>query len=317
MAVNRHLLDRVLPLMYEDVDQYEDILLGGVNPLIKKVESATNTVIHPTPYIQPWVLKDINTKKAQWKLRQPLFRRDTFSSEHIFEQLKTLEHPFYKRITIIDRVNNTVIKIYSVEARKNYALVFQKDSWAQNIMEINNYTDCIPKLLQWLPNFRTNIHIAVFEYIKGIPLKQLYSYPGRQFDTGHPDVITGKLDPYWGNIDSVPYEHIIKVKSVIENLYSKLYIASQLANITGHQQLDNEPDWEERWLPTHDKMVWHIDDWNLQNIIETENGEYKAIKLDRAVVCDINNATARLMADLRNQTNIRWKSKNQIIKKLQ
>ena len=310
-------VDKFLPLLYEDANQYENILLGGINPLISEIEKDTNTEIHVTPYIQPWVLKGINTEKAQWKLRQPLFRRDAFSPDYIFKQLRSLKHLFYKRITAINKEEKTVTKIYSVEARKNYALIFQGDAWAQNIREINKYTTCIPKLLQWLPNFHSNVHVAVFEYIPGVPLKKLYSYPGKQFDTGHPDVITGKLAPYWGNIDSVPYEHIIKVKSIIERLYYNLYEASQLADLTGYQQLDNEPDWEGRWLPPHSKMVWHIDDWSLQNIIEAEDGEYRAVKLDRAVVCDINNATVRLMADLRNQTNIRWKSKNQIIKKLQ
>lgn len=71
-----------------------------------------------------------------------------------------------------------------------------------------------------------------------------------------------------------------------------------------YQELENEPEWKDIWLPGRSNLMINVDDWRLPNIIEQPDGEWKFVKLDRVVVVDKENAKQRFIADLRSQTNI-------------
>ena len=111
-------LDRFLPIMVQS-NNYEETLLTGRNPLIDSIAKSTGTEIYAKHYIEPWVLKAIDTDKARWKLRHPYLAGD-FSDgdfeDHVFKKLRELNHPFYKRLTVIDKDNGVKIKFYSMEA---------------------------------------------------------------------------------------------------------------------------------------------------------------------------------------------------------
>jgi len=317
-------ITQFIPIMEEkDNALYGDILTGvTANPLIDKIKAETGVDdIITVPYIQPWVLHSIDTPKGKWKLRQPLFE-DKYDgqdfAEHVHEKLGELMHPYYKRVCIIDAKKGIVTKFYSTEARKNYAHIFQGSHWGDSIKQINKHTSCIPKLLHWFPEWRDNINVAVFEYVEGKSLQELYSIPGKHYDRGHPDVVAGRLPSFWGKIDSVNFKNIIKVKNIVESLFIELYRCSQEVDFTSmtYQELDNEPEWLEIWKIPGTERMWNPDDWSLENIVETPAGDYKMIKLDRSVVTDPDNAVERFIADFRNQTNITWESSSQIISKL-
>ena len=69
-----------------------------------------------------------------------------------------------------------------------------------------------------------------------------------------------------------------------------------------------EPEWEEIWQQDTDDIIWHIDDWNLENIIDTDFG-YRLINVDRSVITSLNNCIQRFVTDFRTETNIKWNSK--------
>ena len=71
-----------------------------------------------------------------------------------------------------------------------------------------------------------------------------------------------------------------------------------------YQQTENEPEWGDRWDFTDTRRILNVDDWRLQNIIESTDGSWKFVKLDRTVMTDPTNAIKRFIADLRSQTNI-------------
>ena len=124
--------------MDEYLEKFLPIMTSGKD-LADQIASETNTKIYTTPYIEPWVLNSIETKKAQWKLRQPYFRDDFTSGsfkDHVFKKLKLLRHPHYKRITVLDKIKGYKIKIYSMEARKNFCLQYQGGFWAKNIQKM-------------------------------------------------------------------------------------------------------------------------------------------------------------------------------------
>ena len=303
-------LNRFLPIMTHS-ENYEQTLLTGHDPLIQVIAKSTGTEIYAKHYIEPWILKDINTDKAQWKLRQPFFTKDFSGKDfqsHVFKQLKQLKHPFYKRITVIDKNKGVKIKFYSMEARKNFCLQFQGLNWARNIEEVSNYTWRIPKIYQFNPTFKHNLHVAVFEYIEGDVLGDKYEWTEQYDDEGKPDVRVGRAEPYWGKICGVSYKDMRKVKSSIKKVFTDLCYASRQIDFSycREQMLDNEPEWEDIWQPETDDRIWHIDDWNLENIIETSDG-YRLINLDRSVVTSLNNCIQRFITDFRTETNIKWK----------
>ena len=302
--------DQFLPLMVQP-GKYEEILYTGVNPLIEYVEKSTNTEIYAKHYIDPWVLKSINTDKARWKLRQPYLTKDIprgkSFEQHVLDKLSQLSHPFYKRLTVIDKDKGLKIKFYSMEARKNFCLRYQGLNWARNIEDMSRYTWRIPKIYQYKPNWRNNLNVAVFEYIEGTVLGDKYEWTEQYDDEGKPDVRAGRAKPYWGKVCGVSYKDMRKVKSGIKSTLEDLCTASRQLNFSNQspQLLDNEPEWEEIWHPDTEDLIWHIDDWNLENIIDTEDG-YRLINLDRSVVTCLDNAIHRFVADFRTETNIKW-----------
>ena len=303
-------LDKFVPIMMRP-DNYEETLLTGKNPLLDRIAKATDTDIYGKHYIEPWTLKDLTSEKAKWKLRQPYFTKEYDPSmdyeTYIMKRLRQLHHPIYKRITIIDKQKGVKIKFYSMEARKNFCISFQGLEWVRNIDSMCEHTWRIPKLYQFKPNFRANLHVAVFEYVEGTVLGDKYEWTTQYDDEGKPDVRAGRAKPYWGKVCGVSYKDMRKVKKNILNIFSDLRYASKHVDFqrTPLQRLDNEPEWEEIWRPDTSDLIWHIDDWNLENIIDTKDG-YRLINLDRSVVTCLDNAIQRFVTDLRTETNIKW-----------
>ena len=168
----------------------------------------------------------------------------------------------------------------------------------------------IPKIYDYKPNWRHNLYVAVFEYIEGTVLGDKYEWTEQYDDEGKPDVRAGRNDPYWGKVCGVNYKDMRPVKAEIKNIFIELVRASRHVGFDHAplQILDNEPEWEEIWHPETDDRIWHIDDWNLENIIDTDSG-YRLINLDRSVVTNLNNSIQRFIADFRTETNIRWEYK--------
>ncbi|MBC8416925.1 hypothetical protein H8E06_01170 [bacterium] len=307
-------LDKFVPIMMQPV-KYEETLLTGKNPLLDRIAKDTGTDIYGKHYIEPWVLKDLTTEKAQWKLRQPYLTTNYDPSvdyeTHIMDRLRQLRHPIYKRLTVIDKEKGVKIKFYSLEARKNFCINFQGLEWARNIDNMSENTWRIPKLYQFKPTFRNNLFVAVFEYVEGTVLGDKYEWTTQYDDEGKPDVRAGRAKPYWGKICGVSYKDMRSVKKNILKVFTDLHRASKHVDFkrTPLQRLDNEPEWEEIWQTGTDDLIWHIDDWNLENIIDTKDG-YRVINLDRSVVTSLDNAIHRFVTDFRTETNIRWDIKD-------
>ena len=306
-------LDQFLPIMVQP-GNYEETLYTGANPLIECIEKSTNTEIRAKHYIEPWILKSINTDEARWKLRQPYLTKELLDDQgfeqHVLAKLSQLSHPFYKRLTVLDKDNGIKIKFYSMEARKNFCLRYQGLHWARNIDTMSDLTWRIPRILKFIPNWRHNLYVAVFEYIEGTVLSDKYEWTDQYDDHGKPDVRAGRADPYWGKVCGVNYKDMRYVKSEIKDVFADLCKASRQLDFSQCpvQQLDNEPEWEEIWQPETDDKIWHIDDWNLENIIETPQG-YRLINVDRSVVTSLNNCIQRFITDFRTETNIKWNSR--------
>lgn len=308
---------QLLPVMYP-VDGHADILTGKLrHPHVIKLVNETDLDIYTTHYIEPNIIKNAETKWGSWKLRHEIFD-DVPKTEHdIIEAIVTkFEHPYYKRVTAIDRQNNVVYKLYSVEHRRNYAIQQQGDRWGDMVEQLcDNYSD-ICDIIEWIPNIDTNVHAAMYEYIPGETVDNMYCEVGRKYDTGHPDVVAGKLEPYWGTISCVNVNDYMYTKRKIINMYIDMCRSCKHMNLSmwNYQQTENEPDWTDRWELGDTRYVLNVDDWRMQNIVETPAGEWKYIKPDRLVMTDLTNATNRFVADMRNQTNITLDF-NTIIKK--
>ena len=197
-----------------------------------------------------------------------------------------------------------------MEARKNFCIGFQGLHWARNIDTISEQTTRIPKIFTFKPNWRFQLHVAVFEYIEGEVLSDKYGWTEQYDDEGKPDVRAKRTPPYWGKVSGVNYKDMRHVKSQIKDVFVDLCNASREVNFSGspRQILDNEPEWEEIWQQDTDDIIWHIDDWNLENIIDTDFG-YRLINVDRSVITSLNNCIQRFVTDFRTETNIKWNSK--------
>ena len=304
-------IERYLPILTSrDHDhQHRDILLNGQeHTMVKKLKSDAID-IHVTPYIDDNILRTASTKRSRWKLRQPLFSDiENITTDAILNKLNELSHPYYKRITIIDRRNSYVIKLYSTEHRKNYAIRYQGEQWANNIQYVNDRCSIFPKLLYYNSDIVPNVHAAVFELVSGDTLFDMYAYYDKKMDDGHPDVIAGRLEPYQASISAVRIEHIMRVRGILLSMFSELYSVTRDIQNKKHiyQQTDNEPDWTNRWCDQDDRRMINPDDWRLENIKLTPEGNYRFVKVDRTVISDPVNATHRFIADLRNQTNLNF-----------
>lgn len=302
-------IKRYLPVMTDRENDYDHrcvLLRRQEHSAVKRLKSDT-IEIHVTPYIDDYTLRTASTKRSRWKLRQPFFADiDNINTDTILNRMQDLSHPYYKRVTIIDKQNRHVIKLYSTEHRKNYSIQYQGEQWANNIRYVNNRCDMFPKLLYYAGEIVPDIHAAVFEYIPGETLFDKYSYYDEKMDHGHPDVIAGNLDPYQAIISAVKIEHAAKVRSILLNMYVRLYKITKDIQKVEHinQMTANEPDWQDRWCVDDRRMI-NPDDWRLENIKQIDES-YKFIKIDRTVVTDPVNATHRFIADLRNQTNLNF-----------
>jgi len=298
---------QLLPIMYP-VDNHTDILTGKTkHPHVIKLVNETDLDIYTTYYIEPDIVKNAETKKGAWKLRQEVFADVPKTEHNIIQAIVTkFEHPYYKRVTAIDRQSNVVYKLYSTEHQRNYAIQQQGDRWGDMVRQLCDVNDSVCNILEWIPNIDTNVHAAMYEYVPGETVDNIYCEVGKKYDTGHPDVIAGKLEPYWGTISCVNVSDYMHIKREVIKMYINMCTSCRDMDLSiwNYQQTENEPDWSSRWEQGDNRHVLNVDDWRLQNIIETDQGDWKYIKPDRLVMTDLTNATNRFVADMRNQTNI-------------
>lgn len=299
---------QLIPIMLPDRIGFKELLRGDRrHSALIKATNELNLDIYTTPYIEPEIIKNADTDKGSWKLRQPIFKDIVKTEENVINTIvKNFAHPYYKRITAIDRTKGVVYKLYSTEHQRNYALQQQGDDWGNMVKQLCECNDNVAKIIEWLPNISKNLHGAMFEYIPGQTVDDMYCEVGKKLDTGHPDVVSGKLKPYWGTISCVNVHDYYKIKRKVTDMFVKLCITTSKINLQQwqYQQTENEPDWTEKWSHDDNRRILNFDDWRLQNIMITPDGEWKFIKLDRLVMTDPTNATERFVADMRNQTNI-------------
>lgn len=299
---------QLIPLMYKCKERHDEILTNGAkHSLTSRVYDRLGLDIFTTPYIEPNIIKTAETKKGSWKLRQPIFDNVPKTEQDIVDVItKSFSHPYYKRLTAIDRDKQLVYKLYSIEHQRNYAIQQQGDKWGEMVSKLCEHAPSTCKILEWLPNIDNNLHGAIFEYIDGETVDNIYCEVGKKLDTGHPDVIAGKLEPYWGTISCVGVSDYMFIKRNIVNMFTDIGRSCLSVDLSrwDYQRTENEPDWTEQWITSDTRRILNVDDWRLQNIIETPSGDWKFIKLDRVVMTDPTNATKRFAADMRNQTNI-------------
>ena len=144
------LIKQYLPLLTmreQRADDHKDILLKNKPHSLIDDYSDDGIEIHTTPYIDSHIICNASSDAGKWKLRQPFFEDiNRINTVSVMSKMNELSHPYYKRITIIDKNQKRVIKLYSTEHRKNYAIGFQGDQWAENIRNINNHSDLLPHL---------------------------------------------------------------------------------------------------------------------------------------------------------------------------
>jgi hypothetical protein len=301
------IFQQLISLMFS-CERHKRVLLGEAKHADHaKLSRELNLDIYVTPYIEPQILKNAETEAGRWKLRQPIFNDVNKTESDIIQAItEQFVHPYYKRVTAIDRDKGVVYKLYSIEHQRNYAIQQQGDKWGHMVMQLCESTPLVCNMIDWLPNLENNIHGAIFEYVDGETVDSMYCEIGRKLDTGHPDVVAGNLKPYWGTISCVNVNNYMFIKRKIINMYVDICRSSQHVNMSdwNYQQTDNEPDWTALWVTDDPRRILNVDDWRLQNIIETPSGDWIYIKPDRVVLTDPSNATKRFVADMRNQTNI-------------
>ena len=299
------IFQQLLPLMFR-CENHMDVIQGyGAHDELQKAVDNTGMDIHLTPYIHPYYINNTDTDNSRWKLRQPIFEDVDLTKDNVINTItNTSQHPYYKRITAIDRKNKLVHKLYSTEQQKNYAIQQQGDMWGEMVKRLCDNTDQVCKIYDWQTDVSQNVYGATFEYIPGASAHNTHCYTGSKMETKHPDVTAGRLKPYMATISCVNYKSYSHVKSQLLNMFNDVTtVIKSVDNRWLYQQTQNEPDWTEQWERHDSRRVLNVDDWRLQNIIVSDIG-WKCVKLDRVVMTDPTNARNRFKADLRNQTNI-------------
>lgn len=296
---------QLLPLMFR-CDNHMDVIQGyDVHDELLKIVNNTGLSIHLTPYIHPYYINNTDTDNSKWKLRQPIFKDIELTKDNVINTItNTSQHPYYKRITAIDREKKLVHKLYSTEQQKNYAIQQQGDLWGEMVKRLCENTDQVCKMYDWQTDVSHSVYGATFEYIEGASAHNTYCHIGSKMETKHPDVIAGRLKPYMATISCVNYKSYSHVKAQLLDMFNNVTsIINNVDNRWLYQQTQNEPDWTEQWEQHDDRRVLNVDDWRLQNIIISDI-RWRYVKLDRVVMTDPTNAWKRFKADLRNQTNI-------------
>lgn len=291
--------------MYKHEAHHSNIIVDGeCHPFKEFIEREYKCKINCVAYIEPYHVRNAESDNSRWKLRQPQFQSiENINTINILNQLKRNTHPYYKKI--YTRHNDLCIKIYSTEFGKNAAIKNNTKNWG-NMLDILSKGKVIPEIIEWLPEFRDDVHVLIYKHVDGTALDVKYGNICKKWDTGHPDSIAGILPPYWATITAVNYKHIAKVKRQILDLFKRQYEISCNTNLShyNYQLLDREGEWENMWRYGDDRKIINIDDWRLQNIIELQSGDCIVHKFDRIILSDYTNAFYRLKADLRNQSNI-------------
>lgn len=302
----RQLIKRFIPLMTTRADDHLGTLLDGKpHQLLSQLQAAMNVKVTCTSYIEPNILKNCHLPECAWKLRHVRFDNVAIDTQKLVDELSRDKHPYYKKIEVIR--DDITFKLYSVESNKNKAISTQKNNWGDMLKMLNSLDKPVmPEILHWFPNIDVNLHAIVYKTPTGRTLHDKYATIGKKFETQHPDTIAGALPPYWATVSTVRHTMQPRLIRIVCDLFVMLYNGSKSLPLTAfkYQDLSKEPDWEKIWKQGDDRRMINVDDWRLQNIMETDDNEYLIADFDRATVTDPTNGIIRFVADFRNQTNL-------------